>query len=169
MREPQLQQFLDAWRDYGRSIQGARQDAWLRSQEASRDHVTQLQQIQMDAQRGHQEAYREYLRSIQESPAGEDLRHRNREARDSLQDAARKVQQTGQRDWDEAQRSYRESGQQLQDELRRLIEDAWRGYVRALQKAWSELNVDQIEADELATIAKNLMAGVRLRATAPGC
>jgi hypothetical protein len=150
-----LRYFRDAFYNYVRALNDVQIGIQKRSMEVyNNKYAKVLNEAQADAQKRSEEAYRNMLNKIKEIWGQEDTQSRYREVYQDYMVALQEVQSRLQKSYEEAYRNYTESMQPVSEDVQKLYMEPYRNYLSELQKTWSQLDINAVDANTLAGIGQ---------------
>jgi len=150
--------FEQAYNDYLTALKDAQVDAHKRALQAHRDYTSAMQNSWVDAQKRLNDLNHGYVAQVQDAYGNENAQnlvtdaYRNyvRTARETYEDVQKRCQ-------DEHER-HTQPVQQLGEETRNRLEQAYRDYISAIKEAWAAADPKTIDVNTLAAISNSLAA-----------
>ena len=151
--------FEDAYYTYTQAVR----DAQLRAQqvvaEADHDYHQAQQAVQADAQKRSWEVYLAYVKASHDALEKDDSKAAD-EARRDYEEALQQVHRETQQRSLEAHSNHLQSlaDASTPDNVQKGVEEAYRNYLRDLQKVWDQVDVDSLDPNSLAAISQGVAA-----------
>lgn len=139
-----LQRFSAAQAEYAQAQHDAQLNAQKQLEETSRTYLEQMRAVSEDSQKRFEEAYRALATSVQEAAGQEDAQARVEEAYRTFVETIRAVVEDIQTRGGGAYRDYTTAVQSGQVSGQQAGYDALRNYLRAMQDAWAQVDVDAV-------------------------
>ncbi len=148
-----LKAFFNLQGDYARSLRQVEDDAQRRIEEALRECTDTLSKLEDDYRRKVEDAHTNYLTAERAAAAtagsSADMQP-YRDYRRTVLDLESQIQQQA----EEARRRYLKIWQEVSEETDKAQDKVHSDFLGRVQKAWRELNIDQLDRPTLRTLTQ---------------
>jgi hypothetical protein len=151
-------QLEEAYGGYANSLQ----DAWLSVQtrlgEEQRNYLQSVQTAQLDVQKELQDAHQRYVKAHEAAAGKDNAAELCAQAHREYVEAVNAAHVSGRNKLEEIERYHRDKLESLREEYSKKVETSHRSLVKGVQKVWSRVDPDRIDAQQLNQLSHALLA-----------